>query len=216
MASVTTTTPPPRISSQAHQLYRLLIDSLLDRGTLPEPPELAGQLNLSPGAVEALTGELADRDWIGVDSDGAIVAMYPFSPTPTGITVRIDDLERDAMCALDALGIAPMLRRTIDIRTDCGLSGEPLAITVTPTGISSTTPAEIAVVRRLTPGTAHINRCGATRFFGSGNIALEWIKTHGRDDDIVVSLETAFQAATVRFGACYSGTSLTLPCDGDC
>ena len=46
-------------------------------------------------------------DWAGRDQAGVIVALYPFSTVPTPVRVRLDGAERYAMCAIDALGIAP-------------------------------------------------------------------------------------------------------------
>src|SRR6266487_2434081 len=53
---------------------------------------------------------LAREDLVHVDANGRPVVAYPFSATPRGHRVLIDGKRWvEAMCAIDALGIAPML-----------------------------------------------------------------------------------------------------------
>jgi hypothetical protein len=60
---------------------------------------------------------------------------YPFSAFPTPFVVRLaDGQERYACCAIDALGIAPMLAQRVRIRSRCHHCGEPLELGVDPAG----------------------------------------------------------------------------------
>ena len=53
---------------------------------------------------------LHDMDAIGLTSYGEIAVAYPFSAVPTRHRVRIGErIDMYAMCAIDALGIAPMV-----------------------------------------------------------------------------------------------------------
>jgi len=67
---------------------------------------------------------------------GGLVDMaYPFSALPTPWVVRLPGgPERFACCAVDALGIAPMIGRPVEIRSRCHHCGEPLALESTPDG----------------------------------------------------------------------------------
>jgi hypothetical protein len=74
------------------------------------------------------------QDLIQVGAEGVEIA-YPFSATPTPFVVRLDDGgERYACCAVDALGMAPMIQERVDIRSRCHHCGDPLALTVEPEG----------------------------------------------------------------------------------
>lgn len=93
-------------------------------------------------AVPGLTPARLDRELTRLDAqdhlwlqDGAVVLAYPFSGLPNAFAVRLaNGQERYACCAIDALGIATMLRQRIDVKSRCYQSGEPLAFAVDPAG----------------------------------------------------------------------------------
>ena len=188
-------TPARRASSlsqEAHHLYRALIDEVIATGrvTAPEP---------SPAL-----DELRQNDWLVVDEQGEISVLYPFSLSPTSVAVQFDGHERFAMCATDALGLAPMLATGVRIDTTCPQTGEALQVDVSPKGTISSTLPGVVVMRRRQQGAAHLSRCGATRFFSSGTAAEEWRAQHGAPGDVVLSLAEAYQEAETMFGRCYS------------
>jgi mercuric reductase len=65
-----------------------------------------------------------------------IELAYPFSAAPTAFVVDLGDShgERFSCCAVDALGLAPMLGRPIHIRSRCHHCAAPLALSVSPSG----------------------------------------------------------------------------------
>jgi hypothetical protein len=66
---------------------------------------------------------------------GHIDIAYPFSATPTPFVVQLPDgRERYACCAMDALGIAPMLDQQVQIRSRCHHCGMPLEFSAAPSG----------------------------------------------------------------------------------
>ena len=68
-------------------------------------------------------------------SDGHVDLAYPFSASPTSFVVRLrDGRERYVCCAIDALGIAPMVGEAVEIRARCHHSGTPLQFAVTAEG----------------------------------------------------------------------------------
>lgn len=82
------------------------------------------------GAVEQLDAE----DFLLL-RDGRIELAYPFATGPNEFGVVLaDGRERYACCAIDALGIAPMVGQPVTIRSRCHHCGEPLAFGVGPTG----------------------------------------------------------------------------------
>lgn len=87
----------------------------------------------SNGLRQHLDG-LDAQDLIQLGAEGVEIA-YPFSASPTPFVVRLaDGRERYACCAVDALGMGPMLRERVDIRSRCHHCGEPLALRVEPEG----------------------------------------------------------------------------------
>lgn len=180
-----------RVSPAAHQLYRELIDGFLATGNVQ-----------GSGNIDLLR-ELAGEDWLALDEDGRVMVLYPFSLTPTGIEVTVDGTERQAMCAIDALGIAAMLDAEVRVRTTCSLSGAPLQIGIDASGSVSSTPDGAVVLRRRQGGAAHLSRCAATRFFRSAADAEQWHAGDGEDGDEVLSLAEAYREASVIFGRAY-------------
>lgn len=78
---------------------------------------------------EALTA--LDADDLIVVRDGRVTAAYPFSGEATAFAVILPDgRRRYACCAIDALGIAPMLGQRVGVRSRCHDCGDPLEFSV--------------------------------------------------------------------------------------
>ena len=77
---------------------------------------------------------------IALDSDdlirvreGRVDIAYPFSAAPTPFVVRLPNgTDRYACCAIDALGVAPMLGQRVHIRARCHDCGTPLDFSAGP------------------------------------------------------------------------------------
>jgi Alkylmercury lyase len=103
-------------------------------GPIPVEDVVAGFPDLPPEAIRQALVKLDDDDLIRIQ-DGHVDMAYPFSALPTSWMVRLPGgQERFACCAVDALGIAPMLGRPVEIRSRCHHCGEPLALESTPEG----------------------------------------------------------------------------------
>ena len=89
----------------------------------------------SAEAVHDALSKLDDEDLIRI-ADGHVNLAYPFSASPTPFVVRLHDgCERHVCCAIDALGIAPMVGEPVEIRARCHHSGTSLRFAVTPEGV---------------------------------------------------------------------------------
>ncbi len=98
-----------RLSAEQRQLYRWILREFA-AATPPSGDAIraaADALRLDPAETFRV---LAREDLVHVDSSGRPVVACPFSAEPRGHRVLIDG-ERwvEAMCAIDALGIAPVL-----------------------------------------------------------------------------------------------------------
>jgi hypothetical protein len=109
--------------------------------------------------VEEALAKLAREDLVHRDLDGEIAVAYPFSGRPTAHRVRFPSgHEVEAMCALDALGIAPMFGQMIEIDSRDPLSGEAIRVELEPDGTGSWRPDQAVVVAgALDP---HADSCG--------------------------------------------------------
>jgi hypothetical protein len=89
----------------------------------------------SPADVRAALTRLDEDDLIEI-RDGRVDLAYPFSTTPTPFVVHLSGRgDRYACCAIDALGVAPMLGEQIRIRSRCHHCGEPLDFSADPLGV---------------------------------------------------------------------------------
>ncbi len=87
-----------------------------------------------PDGIRADLARLDADDLIQI-RDGLVDVAYPFSALPTPFVVQLaDGQERYACCAIDALGIAPMLGQRVRIRSRCHHCGDPLDLGVDPAG----------------------------------------------------------------------------------
>jgi len=114
---------------------RRILQMFLDRGRPVPVGEVVARLRhgSAESVHDALT-KLDDEDLIRI-SDGHVDLAYPFSALPTPFLVRFPEgRERHVCCAVDALGIAPMVGQEVEIRSRCHHSGTPLQFAVTPEG----------------------------------------------------------------------------------
>ena len=74
-------------------------------------------------------------DLLRIDA-GRIDLAYPFSASPTPFVIDFDSGAgpRYVCCAIDALGIAPMLGRRVRIHSQCHHCGTPMELSVAPSG----------------------------------------------------------------------------------
>jgi hypothetical protein len=85
-------------------------------------------------AVRAAIAELDEKDLVAIH-DGQVVLAYPFAAAPTAFRLVLPDRrERYAVCAIDALGVAPLLGHPVIIHSGCHHCGQPLTLAVRPDG----------------------------------------------------------------------------------
>jgi hypothetical protein len=113
------------------QILRLFVDG---GGPIPVADIAAASRDSPAAAIHDTLGALDDADLVRV-RDGYVDIAYPFSASPTPFVVRLPGgRERYACCAMDALGIAPMLGQPVQIRSRCHHCGMPLDFSADPSG----------------------------------------------------------------------------------
>src|SRR5215211_807202 len=108
------------------QLHRALFDRLLLTGELPNADALSEAAGIDPTDIPARLRALAKADYLALDADGWPTCLYPLSPTSTPHVVAFDGLRRFAMCSIDAVGMAAMLSREIEITSACAVCQAPI------------------------------------------------------------------------------------------
>ena len=104
-----------------------------------------------PEAVAKTLATLSDDDLLILRGD-SIELAYPFSTSPTPFLVRrANGRERFTCCAIDALGIAPMLNEDVGITTRCHHCDTPLQFAVGPDGPARDAHDVMVWVTRMRP-----------------------------------------------------------------
>jgi hypothetical protein len=146
-----------RRGERQHALLRRVWRALLARGEPVPVSALPGLTGTDPEAVRAELGRLDEEDLIVLE-EGAIRLAYPFAGEPTAFSVVLPDgAERFACCAIDALGIAPMLGRRVEIRSRCHHCGAPIAFSATPEGPGAGADEVMVWVGRRAPGERRVS-----------------------------------------------------------
>ncbi|MER5503617.1 organomercurial lyase [Streptomyces sp. NPDC002561] len=171
-------------------------------GIAPEPDELEAAAASAGRTAGQVLEELFREDFLTLDEHGRIRAAYPFSAVPTRHRVRITGgIEAWSMCAIDALGIPPMLGQDAVITSLDLVTEEAVTVTAT-SGLTVWEPADAVVFVGQRPGggPAATTCCDALNFFTSNATAHAWAKAHPTIPGRIVGQQDAEKLATQTFG----------------
>src|SRR5215204_2138084 len=106
------------------------------------------------------------------------------------------------MCAIDALGIAPMFVQRIDVESRDPASDEEIRARVAPDGAAEWWPESAVVVAGAIRGQGNACRgcCPVLNFFASPANAERWLTEHPQVRGKVISLKEAAAAGRAVFG----------------
>ena len=117
-----------RRARRTEEVFRQVLRAFVDRAG---PVPVDDVVTALPGRRrDDVLGELAalDAEDLILARAGRIELAYPFAGRPTAFTVVLPGgRERHACCAIDALGIPPMLDARVLIRSACHHCGDPLS-----------------------------------------------------------------------------------------
>jgi hypothetical protein len=112
---------------------RHVYDVTLASGRLPTIEALADATVADEASVRASLSRLAAGRIVVLQREsGEILMAPPFSAVPTLFPVHSTRHTCWANCAWDALGVAAMMRATVDISSACGCCGEALTLRAGP------------------------------------------------------------------------------------
>lgn len=161
-------------------------------------PSLSGD---AMSEVAEAVGRLDEKDLVLLQH-GRVVLAYPLSGAPTAFRVVLADGGGcHAVCAVDALGVAPMLGQPVTIRSRCHHCGEPLEITVHPDGPRGSEEVMVWVGSRGDIRTrACTSICLTLNFFRSEEHLGRWREVEPETPGAAASLGEAFRVGAEIFG----------------
>jgi hypothetical protein len=180
-------------------VHQAILRSFAATGRPPTRQQL--EWSTRPAAAVVLAG-LHDLDAIRLWPGGEIAAAYPFSTTPTRHRVRIDSgVEVYAMCAIDALGISPMLGRDTRIASIDTTNNRPIMITTTG-GRTRWQPADAVVFITADAGAGPSADCCCDylNFFTNHTAAQAWTNAHPHIPGQILTRREAETLAARIFG----------------
>ena len=182
------------IDAQARAVLRAILDRFIADGRPVRVSEF-------PAEVHEAIARLDEKDLVLV-RDGRIELAYPFSGAPTAFAVTLlDGRTRYAVCAVDALGIPPLLGQPVLIRSSCHHCGEPLELRVSPDGPVAGGEIMVWVGKRGDPRQkACASICRTLNFFRSEEHLRSWWEAHPDVSGAAAVLEEAFKVAAKIFG----------------
>ena len=106
------------------------------------------------------------------------------------------------MCAIDALGIAPMFGEAVAIALRDPVSGEEVTVHVAPSGDGAWRPASAVVVANAmdAQGDSCQSCCPVLNFFASADNGQRWLDEHAEVRGQVITMQEAIRAGGAVFG----------------
>ena len=126
------------LSAEWRAAHRAILTGYAAEGRPPSRGDLAASLGID--AIDALLERLAGDDMIVLDTAGEIAGAYPFTSEATPHTVSVGDARVHAMCAVDALSVAPMLGCTTRVDSRCAVRDAPIHVSMDGLAVTGCTP----------------------------------------------------------------------------
>lgn len=197
------------------QRVRLTLYRQLAAGEPVSPESLASALGLAVNQVKE-TLERCAPSAVDYDEQGCVVSCGGLSLTPTAHRFNVGDLRLYTWCALDALCFPHVLNKRAQVESTCPISGQPIRLTVGPSGLEECEPRR-AFVSVVTPEASQVqqdvrkNVCCHIRFFASEDAARTWLSQH-RSAFVLPVTEASDLAQTLA--ARRFGDALAAPAQG--
>lgn len=109
---------------------RHIYDVALAVGQVPSRQECAIALARPVESVGESLERLSEAHQIVLAPDGDVLMAMPFSAVPTPFEVRGHNYRTYANCGWDALGVAVMRQRRVEVATSCPDCGDPMILDV--------------------------------------------------------------------------------------
>ena len=191
-----------RLSAAQREFYLWILREFAAARPPSEEATRAAAARLGIDPAEALAA-LAREDVVHVDGNGRPVVAYPFSAKPRGHRVLIEEKHWvEAMCAIDALGIAPMLGLPVEIYSHDPLSRGEVWVRLDPSDGAWWEPEAAAVLsgNACREGPSFRGCCDVLNFFETRANAERYLAEHRDVGGHPISLPEAIDAGRIVFG----------------
>ena len=160
-------------------IWRTVIELFVTSGRPPSVLEIAEATGVSGEQAHTILANLQAYDLLALDASAtAIIYAYPFSGIPTGHRVKLHGRQLHAVCAVDALGVASMLRTDTEIESSCRPCGARIEVVTCQNGrsLSHSRPTEAVLWYDFAYAqAAAASCCPAIAFFCSGEHLEQWL-----------------------------------------
>ena len=157
-----------------------------------------------PFDTAQVLAELTDGDFLCLDQAGRVSVAYPFSAAATPHRVQIaGGASAYAMCAIDALGIAQMLRASVLIRSADASAGAPVTVAVDGSKAVWRPATAVVFVGRTAgecAGPSAAICCEYMNFFTAHSTAEAWASAHPEITGGILSQNRALEVGEQIFG----------------
>jgi mercuric reductase len=159
-------------------LHVAILRSLYERGNAPSRDECAALLAATP--LDEALKRLGDSDLAVLSAGGKeVLGAYPMTAERTPHHVSTATTKVNAMCALDAVAVAPMFGGEVEINSVCRHSGQAVRIRQLGSTVLEAEPSSVRVgVRWQMPCSTHAahSMCVEMVFLKDAAAAQAWSK----------------------------------------
>lgn len=186
-------------------VWRSLLQLYADHGRPPSVDELVTETGMQPDRIADLLRDLEFRDLISMEGNTRrIQRAYPFTETTTGHRVELKGHSLNALCAIDALGVASMYRCDVSIESSCRFCSGAICIATFAEGqrLRSISPADAVVWYDFAfEGNAATSCCPVIAFFCSEGHLRRWLDAQSpRRNGMCLSIAEALEVGRAIFG----------------
>ncbi len=196
-----------RLGSAERKLYRWILERFA-QAAKPTAAQLAEQTAALDLETTQALAALAREDLVHTDNKGAPLVAYPFSARPRGHRVAIEGGPTvEAMCAIDALGIAAMLDKPIEVSSHDPLTATEIRVRLHPDGGAAWEPGTAVVLAGSSrcDGPSYCGCCDILNFFDSTETAQRYLRDHGEVGGVPITIAEAAAAGRAIFGDILEG-----------
>ena len=188
-----------RLEAPLRDLHRKILQDFAARGCPPPRDEM--EQILGDGTLDAALQRLASDDLVVLSPDrGSISGAYPFTVEERVHTVSVNGHRLHAMCALDALSVAPMFQAATTVKSRCHVTGDPVEVEMQGETVLSASPADPRVGIRWqgTSGCAAQSLCLDMVFLRDRETAGNW-QARDRENISILDLPSAIAMGAAFF-----------------
>lgn len=188
-----------KCSPEIKEVHQQMLRSFVTKGRILTREEMALWVDDVPETINVLS----QYDMVTFSESGEPVGAYPCTMMAREHKVHVNGHQIHAMCALDALAIAPMFGETTQITSQCRVTGTPVKIEM-----SGETVLNLVEVQDVHFGIAWSaatagsccadSLCLEMNFLCDGETAVQWL-AHDADSREIFTLLEAVQFASRFF-----------------